>query len=79
MPLEIYKHHCALLEDELNQAQAMLNKARRNIAGLVQCRRSARPPVQGESEATSSSVLGNTNPSKLRWVIGLLAFSAPIR
>ena len=35
-PLEMYKHHCALLEDELNQAQAMLNKARANIAGLVQ-------------------------------------------
>lgn len=34
--LEMYKHHCALLEDELSQAQAMLNKARRNIAGLVQ-------------------------------------------
>ena len=35
-PLEMYKQHCALLEDELKQAQAMLNKARRNIAGLVQ-------------------------------------------
>ena len=35
-PLEMYKHQCALLEDELNQAQVMLHKARRNIAGLVQ-------------------------------------------
>ncbi len=35
-PLEMYKHQCALLEDELNQTQAMLHKARRNIAGLVQ-------------------------------------------
>ncbi len=35
-PLEMYKHHCALLEDELNQTQVMLHKARRNIAGLVQ-------------------------------------------
>lgn len=35
-PLEMYKHQCALLEDELTQAQAMLHKARRNVAGLVQ-------------------------------------------
>ncbi|MBD8235682.1 hypothetical protein SOM46_09085 [Pseudomonas fluorescens] len=35
-PLEMYKHQCALLEDELNQTQSALNKARRNIAGLVQ-------------------------------------------
>ena len=34
-PLEMYKHQCALLEDELTQAQAQLTKARRNIAGLV--------------------------------------------
>lgn len=35
-PLEMYKHQCALLEDELIQTQAMLTKARANIAGLVQ-------------------------------------------
>lgn len=35
-PLEMYKHQCALLEDELRGAQAQLNKARKNIAGLVQ-------------------------------------------
>ncbi len=35
-PLEMYQHQCALLEDELTQAQAMLHKARRNVAGLVQ-------------------------------------------
>ncbi|VVN81262.1 hypothetical protein PS720_01120 [Pseudomonas fluorescens] len=35
-PLEMYKHQCALLEDELTQAQAMLKKARANVAGLVQ-------------------------------------------
>ncbi|MCM2362493.1 hypothetical protein [Pseudomonas sp. SR18] len=35
-PLEMYKHQCALLEDELNQTQSALNKARRNIAGLIQ-------------------------------------------
>ena len=34
-PLEMYKHQCALLEDELMQTQAMLKKARANIAGLV--------------------------------------------
>ena len=35
-PLEMYKHQCALLEDELVQTQAMLRKARANVAGLVQ-------------------------------------------
>lgn len=35
-PLEMYQHQCALLEDELTHAQAMLCKARRNVAGLVQ-------------------------------------------
>lgn len=35
-PIEMYKHHCALLEDELIQTQAMLRKARANVAGLVQ-------------------------------------------
>ena len=35
-PLEMYKHQCALLEDELVQTQAMLRRARANIAGLVQ-------------------------------------------
>ncbi len=35
-PLEMYKHQCALLEDEITQTQALLRKARWNIAGLVQ-------------------------------------------
>ena len=35
-PLEMYKHQCALLEDELTQTQALLRNARKNIAGLVQ-------------------------------------------
>ncbi|MBX7275499.1 hypothetical protein K2E96_26685 [Pseudomonas sp. ERGC3:05] len=35
-PLEMYKHHCSLLEDELSETQALLRKARKNIAGLVQ-------------------------------------------
>ena len=35
-PLEMYQHQCALLEDELIQTQALLRKARANIAGLVQ-------------------------------------------
>lgn len=34
--LEMYQHQCALLEDELDQTQAMLRKARANVAGLVQ-------------------------------------------
>ncbi|WP_233098377.1 hypothetical protein [Pseudomonas sp. MF5691] len=35
-PLEMYKHQCALLEDELTTAYRLLSKARANIAGLVQ-------------------------------------------
>lgn len=35
-PLEMYQHQCALLEDELTQALALLSNARKNIAGLVQ-------------------------------------------
>ncbi|SFU97571.1 hypothetical protein [Pseudomonas sp. OV546] len=35
-PLEMYQHQCAMLEDELIQTQAMLRKARANVAGLVQ-------------------------------------------
>lgn len=34
-PLEMYQHQCALLEDELIQTEAMLRKARANVAGLV--------------------------------------------
>lgn len=35
-PLEMYKHQCALLEDELSEIHELLRKARHNIAGLVQ-------------------------------------------
>ena len=35
-PLEMYKHQCALLEDELTTADRLLSKARANVAGLVQ-------------------------------------------
>ena len=35
-PLEMYKHHCSMIEDELAGVQAQLRKARENIAGLVQ-------------------------------------------
>lgn len=35
-PLEMYKHQCALLEDELTATQQLLSNARANIAGLVQ-------------------------------------------
>ena len=34
--LEIYQHQCALLEDKLIQAGAMLRKSRAKVAGLVQ-------------------------------------------
>jgi hypothetical protein len=35
-PLEMYKHHAALLEDEVAALHIQLRKARENIAGLVQ-------------------------------------------
>ena len=35
-PLEMYKHQCALLEDEIHDLQRHLAKARANVAGLVQ-------------------------------------------
>ncbi|MFL1493601.1 hypothetical protein [Pseudomonas antarctica] len=35
-PLEMYKHQCSLLEDELTETQVLLRKARKNISGLVQ-------------------------------------------
>ncbi|MGY2159931.1 hypothetical protein [Pseudomonas tolaasii] len=35
-PLEMYKHQCAMLEDELTTAYQLLKQARANIAGLVQ-------------------------------------------
>lgn len=34
-PLEMYKHHCALLEDEISDLQRHLAKARANVTGLV--------------------------------------------
>lgn len=35
-PLEMYKHHAAMLEDEISDLQLHLAKSRANIAGLVQ-------------------------------------------
>lgn len=35
-PLEMYKHHCAMIEDEIADLQVQLRKARANISGLVQ-------------------------------------------
>ncbi|WP_316251524.1 hypothetical protein [Pseudomonas fluorescens] len=35
-PWKCTKHQCSLLEDELSETQALLRKARKNIAGLVQ-------------------------------------------
>jgi len=34
-PLEMYKHQCALLEDEISDLQRQLAKARANVTGLV--------------------------------------------
>ena len=50
-PLEMYKHQCALLEDELIQTQAMLRKSRANVAGLVQMNDLL---VTGKTEAESA-------------------------
>ena len=35
-PLEMYKHQCALLEDEIAELHAKLRKARANVTGLIQ-------------------------------------------
>ncbi|MDY7532444.1 hypothetical protein RGV33_12275 [Pseudomonas sp. Bout1] len=35
-PLEMYKHHCSMIEDEVSELQVQLRKARANISGLVQ-------------------------------------------
>ncbi|MGY1877822.1 hypothetical protein [Pseudomonas reactans] len=62
-PLEMYKHHCALLEDELIQTGAMLRKARANIAGLVQMndllatgKASAEAALRGALENASAQI-----------------------
>ena len=34
-PLEMYKHHCAMIEDEVAELHVQLRKARANISGLV--------------------------------------------
>lgn len=56
-PLEMYKHHCALLEDELIQTQAMLRKARANIAGLVQMNDLLATSKANADEAARAAVL----------------------
>lgn len=50
-PLEMYKHHCAMLEDEISALYLQLKKARANIAGLVQVNDAL---FAGKSEAESS-------------------------
>ena len=35
-PLEMYRHQCSILVDELAETERMLLRARANIAGLVQ-------------------------------------------
>lgn len=56
-PLEMYKHQCALLEDELTQTQAMLTKARANIAGLVQMNDLFATSKANADEAARAAVL----------------------
>lgn len=56
-PLEMYKHQCALLEDELIQTQAMLTKARANIAGLVQMNDLLATSKTNADEAARAAVL----------------------
>lgn len=56
-PLEMYKHQCALLEDELIQTQAMLSKARANIAGLVQMNDQLATSKANADEAVRAAVL----------------------
>lgn len=68
-PLEMYKHQCALLEDELIQTQAMLRRARANITGLVQMND---PLATGKATAEAAlrealeriSALSNESPDK---------------
>ena len=56
-PLEMYKHQCALLEDELTKTHAMLRKARANIAGLVQMNDLLATSKASADEAASAAVL----------------------
>lgn len=77
-PLEMYKHQCALLEDELTQTLALLHKARENIAGLVQLSDNL---ATGKAAAESSlkkvlsdvGALNRDNSEMDRRINGLLA------
>ncbi|WP_460060176.1 hypothetical protein [Pseudomonas sp. H2_H09] len=61
-PLEMYKHQCALLEDELIQTQAQLRKARANVAGLVQMNDAL---ITGKANAESALKLARSEISRL--------------
>lgn len=64
-PLEMYKHQCALLEDELTQALAMLKKARANIAGLVQLSDElSTGKASAEAEGEYQSTLKEASPMR---------------
>lgn len=67
-PLEMYKHQCALLEDELIQTQTLLRKARANVAGLVQMNdllTTGRSKAEGELNAALEriSAMSNEGPT----------------
>ncbi|MDY7067555.1 hypothetical protein PsexTeo8_40370 [Pseudomonas extremaustralis] len=57
-PLEMYKHQCALLEDELTEAQAQLAKAIKNIVGLVQMN-----DALAAGKSSAETALGKASPT----------------
>jgi hypothetical protein len=64
-PLEMYKHQCSLLEDELSETQALLRKARKNIAGLVQMNDSL-ATCKSEAQAVLKKALAEIGELKER-------------
>ena len=63
-PLEMYRHQCALLEDELIETQRRLNEARRNIAGLVQL---SDQLAAGKAKAEADLGKALEDVSRLNW------------
>lgn len=62
-PLEMYKYQCSLLEDELTETQALLRRARKNIAGLVQMNDAL---VTGKAEAQAVLKAAQAEISELK-------------
>lgn len=58
-PLEMYKHQCALLEDEIADLYAKLRNARINVTGLIQMNDElsvAKAEVEGSLRAAVAEV-----------------------